>query len=68
MSREQAFWKAIGTASLVSLIVSIQGIGSNVFSIILLLLSLIVLARFLYIVSKRKFSVDLLMGVAGLST
>ncbi len=58
-------WLLLGLASLASLIVMLAGLGSP--GVVVLLLSLLLLARAGSMALRRRIGVDVLMGVAGLA-
>ncbi len=66
---EILYWLLIGIISLAIFLISLIGIHHHVFDYLLLTLSLVILSRMTYILlTKKRVSVDLLMGTAGLAT
>ncbi len=64
---ERHFWMVFGGASVVLAIVTVLDVAPNL-SWFLLLLSSVILTKFLVELKHGRFSVDLLMGIAGLAT
>ncbi len=63
------FWLSVGAISIAILFISIAGIHHHILDQLLLAISVVILSRMVYVlVRKRRISVDLLMGVAGLVT
>ncbi len=66
---ERVFWTIICLLSVVGFVLTFANIFGIYIGYILLLISLIIFLRFLVIiVEKKRVSVDLLMGIAGLTT
>ncbi len=64
---DKRFWTTIALVSGIGAFLSIVTPGTRT-DLLLLALSIVILARFVKTVLSKKFSVDLLMGVAGLAT
>ncbi len=63
------FWMLLGIIAVFGFILSLASVYHNILSVLLLVISLIILLRFcIILVKKRRVSVDLLMGVAGIVT
>lgn len=63
------FWIMIGTLSMAFLVSSTVGLHHYLVDYVLLVISLAILSRLVkFLVTERKISVDLLMGIAGIVT
>ncbi len=65
---EEAFWKIIAVASIAGAILTWTIGPTSIAGYTLLVISVAVFARFIRLLVRKTFSVDLLMGVAGLAT
>ncbi len=62
-------WVAIGVTSILMLLLSVLGLHYYLMDYVLLAISLVILSRMVVVLLlKRRLTVDLLMGVAGLAT
>ena len=63
------FWVILGSISLLGFLVSLMGVEHLIVSYMLMLISIVILARFFTTLARKRIvTVDLLMGVAGLVT